>query len=81
MSEKKESLSIEKSGKIAANIQQLVAELHRQIREQSHECTVSFTVVIDHDGAHVSQRTVGHEYAQATGGTFFNLRGEIIGGA
>ncbi|MCO1360352.1 hypothetical protein L0Y97_15430 [Burkholderia multivorans] len=80
MSETNEGLAVEKSGKIAANIQQLVAELARQVREQSHECTVSFTVVIDHAGAHVSQRTVGHEYAQATGGTFINVRGELIGG-
>ncbi|CAM2167914.1 hypothetical protein BLAT2472_10741 [Burkholderia latens] len=80
MSQKNEGLVVEKSGKVAANIQQLVAELARQVREQSHECTVSFTVVIDCEGAHVTQRTVGHEYARATGGAFVNVRGEPIGG-
>ncbi|MDN7965591.1 hypothetical protein QZM92_26785 [Burkholderia multivorans] len=79
MSDTNEGLALEKSGKVAANIQQLVAELARQVRAQCHECTVSFTVVIDHDGAHVSHRTVGHEYARATGGTFINVRGELIG--
>ncbi len=72
------SLNVEKSGKIAANIQQLIAELHRQIRESSHEYTTEFKVVIDADGAHVSQRTSGPDLLRAEGRTARNLRGEQI---
>ncbi|MBR8141190.1 hypothetical protein KDW46_02300 [Burkholderia vietnamiensis] len=71
-------LNVEQSGKVAANIMQLIAELHRQIKEQSHEYTTEFRVVIDSKGAHVSQTTTGPEFLRATGQTAVNLRGEVI---
>jgi hypothetical protein len=71
-------MNIEKSGKIAANIRQLIAELERQVREQSHEYTTEFKVVIDHEGAQVSQVTRGPDFLRANGLTALNLRGEQI---
>ena len=75
------TLEVEKSGKIAANIRQLIDELHRQVKEQSHDLTTEFKVVIDHKGAHVSQVTTGFEYAKTKGIVAYNLRGELISGA
>lgn len=71
-------MDIEKSGKIAANIRQLIDELHRQVKEQSHECTTEFKVVIDHTGANVSTVTKGKDYLRLRGETALNLRGERI---
>jgi hypothetical protein len=71
-------MDVEKSGKIAANIRQLIAELERQVKEQSHEYTTEFRVVITHAGADVSQITTGREYLRARGETAINLRGEKI---
>lgn len=72
-------MDIEKSGKIAANIRQLIAELERQIKEQAHENTTEFRIVITHEGAQVSQTTSGPEYLRSKGLTAVNLRGEKIG--
>jgi len=71
-------MELEKSGKIAANIRQLIAELERQVKEQSHENTTEFRVVITHEGAQVSQITSGPEYLRSNGLTATNLRGERI---
>jgi uncharacterized protein with ACT and thioredoxin-like domain len=71
-------MDIEKSGKVAANIRQLIAELERQVKEQSHENTTEFRVVITHEGAQVSQITSGAEYLRSKGLTAINLRGEQI---
>lgn len=71
-------MEIEKSGKIAANIRQLIAELERQIKEQSHEYTTEFRIVITHAGADVSQTTSGPEYLRSQGKTAINLRGQRI---
>lgn len=73
-------MDIENSGKIAANIRQLITELERQVRDQSHEYTTEFKVVIDHTGAHVSQVTSGPDFLKATGKTAINLRGQKIKG-
>jgi hypothetical protein len=74
------TLEVEKSGKIAANIRQLIDELHRQVKEQSHDLTTEFKVVIDHTGAHVTQITTGPDFAKKKGIVAYNLRGELISG-
>jgi hypothetical protein len=71
-------MDVQKSGKIAANIHQLIDELARQVRKQSNEFTTEFRVVIDHSGAHVSQVTVGPEFLRYHGKKAVNVRGEAI---